>query len=227
MKCEEFTAWLENRDIHDLSEADRAHKHAADCRSCCVLLKKEEVLDQFVARSLAAQPFPDGLLDRIDLSIDNPRQKRSGRGAIAAIAAMCLVIATFFVFNAQQQRFISMDELGTFALADHNDHFQLPAVFEQVTDAGAWLVANNEQHTLPPGQLTEGYSVKGARFCTLGHCQAVHMIYEKNGKLVSVFVVDDAEVGFHLDPDRVYTIAIGGNSVKMIRQKDRVYALVT
>lgn len=227
MKCEEFKAWLENRDLHDLSEADRAHKHALECIRCSDVLKNEEALDQFIASSLSADPLPDGLVDRIDLSIDKPLKNRQGKGLFASVAAMCVVVAALFIFNTGQQRFVSMDELGTFALEDHQDHTTVEAVFEQVTDARQWLAANNDQMTYPPVKLTEGYRVKGARFCKLGHCQAVHMVYEKSGELVSVFVIDESEVGFLLDPDRVYTITIGGNNVKMLREKDKVYALVT
>lgn len=227
MKCEEFATWLENRDTHDVSESDRAQKHVSECEFCRELLKKDEILDQFITRSMTAQPLPEGLRGRLDLCLDQPVSQRSRKGLMASIAALCIVISLFYVFNDRHHQFTTMDELGTFALADHNDHSQRTTIFESVGDAGKWLAANGGNSTLPPLQLIAGYTVKGARFCKLGYCRAVHMIYEKNGKMVSVFVVENNDVGFHLEQGKVYSIAIGENSVKMLREKNTVYAVVT
>lgn len=227
MKCERFSAWLENRDTYDVSEADKAYRHAAECKGCGRMLKQDEILDRFIARSLAPESMPEGLRNRIDLSLQRSVPHRSRRNVLAALFAVCLVVVAVFAFNMGQQQFGSMDELATFALADHRDHGQRVAIFEPVVDAGVWLAANMESDISPPPQLVKGYTVKAARFCRLGHCRAVHMLYEQNGKLVSVFVVGAEEVGFHVEQGRIYLLTVEGHSVRLYKQKNEVYALVT
>ncbi len=227
MKCKGFAAWLENRDTYDVSEADRAHRHAAECQRCGQLLKKDEILDSFIAESLAAEPMPESLRNRIDLNLDRQVPGRTPKGLLAAVSMICVVIIAFFAFSPAKEQFVTMDEMGTFMLADHRDHGQLQAIFEPVNDAALWLAANIARDVSPPLQLVDGYSVKGARFCHLGHCRAVHMLYARDGELVSVFVVDESEIDFHLEQGRVYTLAMDGNNVKLCKQNNQVYALVT
>jgi hypothetical protein len=227
MKCEGFAAWLENRDTYDVSEADRAHRHAAECRRCEQLLKKDELLDRFITESLAVEPMPESLKKRIDLNIERQVPVRTSKRLLAAVSMVCFVIIAIFTFSPSKEQFVTMDEMGTFMVTDHRDHGQVQTIFEPVTDAALWLVANNVRNVAPPLQLIEGYSVKGARFCHLGHCRAVHMLYAKGGEFVSVFVVDDSEIDFHLEEGRVYTLAMDGNWVKLCKQNNQVFALVT
>jgi hypothetical protein len=227
MKCKGFAAWLENRDIYDVSEADRAHRHAAECQQCEQLLRKDEILDSFIAGSLAAEPVPESLRNRIDLTLERQVPGRTPKRLLAAVSMVCVVVIAFFAFSPSKEQFVTMDEIGTFMLTDHRDHSQLQNIFEPVNDASLWLAANIESNIAPPSQLVDGYSVKGARFCQLGHCRAVHMLYAKDGELVSVFVVDESEIDFHLEQGRIYTVAMDGNSVKLCKQNNQVYALVT
>ena len=132
MKCERFLTWLENRDTHDVSEAHRAHKHAAECQHCGGLLKKDEYLDWFIAKSMAGQSAPEELKARIDLSLNRSVVRRPGKGMIAAVAALCLIVAAIFAMNMGQERFATMDELGTFTLVDYRDHGQRESIYEPV-----------------------------------------------------------------------------------------------
>lgn len=226
MKCEKFEAWLENRDMHDVSEADKAYRHAEDCSHCCQLLKNDESLDRFIADSLCCEPMPSSLKNTIDLSLDRAIPGKSKKGILAAVALCFVLVIAVFTFNQEQQRFVTMDEMSRFMQADFLDHGQVTAIYDPVGDPGLWLSEHSVSEVQPPMTLLAGYSVKGARFCQLGHCRAVHMLYEKDGKLVSVFVVGEDEVGFHMEKNRLYSLAMGGNSVKLYRQGKYVYALV-
>lgn len=228
MKCESFAAWLENRDIHDVSEADKAYRHAEECSPCCELLKKDEMLDRFIAASLCCEPVPASLKNSVDLSLERSTPSSSGRGLIATVSVMCLAVVMFFGFTTGDDKgFSSIDEFGNFLQADYRDHGQSSAIFEPVNDLNVWFAANAQGLGSPPEQLVGGYVVKGARFCHLGHCKAVHMIYEKDGVLVSLFVVDESEIDFRLESEKVYSFNIDGDSIQLYKSKDQVYALVT
>ncbi|WP_136805410.1 hypothetical protein [Desulfosediminicola flagellatus] len=228
MKCESFAAWLENRDMHDVSEADKAYRHAEECAPCCDMLKKDEMLDRLIVDSLCCEPIPASLKNSVDLSIERSDPRTSRKGLIAAVSAMCLAVVIIFGFTTGENTgFSSMDEFGDFLQADYRDHGQASAIFDPVNDPALWFAANAEGVALPPEQLVGGYTVKGARFCHLGHCKAVHMLYEKGGVLVSVFVVEENEIDFRLEEGRVYSFNIDGDSIKLYKSNDQVYALVT
>jgi hypothetical protein len=143
------------------------------------------------------------------------------------VAALCLLIIVTVVLHDSRQRFETMDDLAGYALLDHQKHDYGEMIFEPVVDAGLWLAANGQGERAPSDLIIQGYTVKGARFCRLGKCQAVHLLYEKEGRLVSVFVLDEGEVSFPLAQGRIYSFTIDGSSIRILRQQSRVYAVVT
>lgn len=227
MKCDRFRTWLEDRDLYDVSEADKAHRHATECQYCNEMLRKDEILDRYIARALAAQQVPAGLSERIDLNLAGQTPERSRKGTFTMIAALCLLILATVFFHGGRQRFGTMEELATYALLDHQKHDYGEAIFERVVDAGNWLAINGWRAAAPPALILEGYTVKGAKICRLGHCQAVHLIYEKEGRLVSVFVLAEGEVGFDLAQERVFSLVIEGHGVRILRQQSMVYAVIS
>lgn len=227
MKCDRFRTWLEDRDLYDVSEADRAHRHATECQYCNEMLRKDEILDRYIAGALATRQVPAGLSERIDMSLAGQTPERSKKGTFAIVAALCLLLLVTVFFHGGRQRFGTMEDLATYALLDHQKHDYGVANFETVVDAGMWLETNGWGEAAPPALIMEGYTVKGARICRLGHCQAVHLIYEKEGRLVSVFVLAEGEVGFDLAQGRVFSLVIEGHGVKILRQQNMVYAVIT
>lgn len=226
MDCEKFTAWLENRDIHDISEADRAHRHALECKGCATLLGCDEMLDDCIRTRLARVNVPEGFEQRIDLSLDRSGTRRGRRSLIGAFAVMCLALVMFFTIP-QGENFTTMDELGGFVLADHLDHGGNTAIFDQVPGASVWFAEHLEERVDPPRLPKPGYEFAGARFCKLGHCQAVHMVYRYKGRLVSLFLMDEKEVGFHMENDRNYMLDLTGNEITFWKQGGKVFALVS
>ncbi len=228
MKCENFAAWLENRDVHDVSEADKAYRHAEECKRCYELLKKDEMLERFIADSLCSEPLPASLKHSIDLSLERSVPRRSGKSIVAVISAVCLAVVIFLGITAgNDQGFSSLDEFGNYLQADYNEHGHGSSSFDPVTDPAIWFAENTGEVASPPELLVAGYVAKGAKFCHLGHCKAIHMIYEKDEQLVSLFVVEDEEFDFPLEAGKIYYLNIDGDEIKLYKNKNKVYALVT
>lgn len=224
MNCESFSLWLENRDTHDISEADRAKRHAAGCGRCRTLLEKDEMLDRALSMALAGGQVPESLRQGVDISLERTLPGRKRGGLLAAVSAACLVIALIFSFSLQQN-FASMDELGKYVLEGHLDHGSHPEFFEPVGDASVWLADMVGESVRAPLHVPAGYRVVGARFCTLGHCQAVHMIYDRDGSTLSVFVVAEGEIGFHMENGRTYSVNMTGSRVTFWKQDHQVFAV--
>ena len=70
MDCKTFIDWLENRDLHDISESDKAMKHAADCTACMTKMEFDEKLDKLLFSALEPVDLPDSLVHKVDVSLD-------------------------------------------------------------------------------------------------------------------------------------------------------------
>lgn len=226
MNCETFCQWLENRDTYDMSESDRARRHASDCERCRQLLEKDEVFDRAISKAMSGGRAPESLKHSVDLSLDRMAPARKRGGLFAALSAACLVAALVFSFSMTRD-FSSMDELAKYMLEGHIDHGSRVEIFEPVEEASVWLAGKVDSSVHEPVHIPEGYRVRGARFCTLAHCRVVHMIYEKDGAFLSAFVIAEEEIGFRMEPGRTYSVEMTGNRVTFWRQGQQVFALVS
>lgn len=225
MKCESFISWLENRDIHDVSEADRARIHAASCKRCSKLMLQDEALDRCIREAMRKEKIPDGLMQRVDMSLDRSRTRKGMTGLIGAVVALCFVIGVAMVLN-QRPDFRTMDQLAASVLAGHLDHGALD-IYDPVEDSLVWLTGNVQRKVSPPDRVPEGFTVKGARFCTIEECRVIHMVYGKDDELISVFVVDENDAGFHMELGKTYTLGIEENRITFWKKNGNVYAVVS
>jgi|GEM_PF-1910087 len=232
MECEKFVTWLENRDTHDISEADQARRHAAHCDHCRKLLAQDEALEHHISGMLAREATPTGLQNKVDLNLDRMQPKRGRKGVWALVAACCIMLLAVLPFqgwlpdNREGLPVLSVEQLGDYILADYQDHGDGGMGFEPVTDAAVWLKENLHTSQLPPKQIIAGYTIQSARFCYLGQCLAVHLIYEKGGRYISIFVVEKKNVDADFDSGRLYTVAAGPNDIVLSRKSEYLYAAI-
>lgn len=232
MNCERFVTWLENRDTHDISEADRARRHAARCSDCRQLLECDEALDARLSVLFARESVPKRLKNTIDLNLDSMQRPRRGLKIWPLVATLCIVLLAVIPFQGWitgqrgEPSLLSAEQLSNYILADYRDHGGGGPGFEQVEDATLWLNENLHTRQLPPERLVGGYKVKLARLCYLGKCLAVHLIYEKNGKNISVFIMNKENVEAGFDSDRLYTMVAGGKHILISPQRRYLYAAI-
>ncbi|WP_136797712.1 hypothetical protein [Desulfosediminicola ganghwensis] len=232
MKCEQFKTWLENRDTHDISEADKARRHATQCHCCSELMAHDEALDRHIGALLARETVPSHLENIVDLNLERILPQRGTRSIWALVAVCCIVLLAAIPFQGWitgkrgEQPMLSMEQLGGYILADYQYHGDGGVGFEPVKDAAIWLNANLHTRQLPPERIVAGYTVKYARLCKLGECLAVHLVYEKGGKRISVFVMDKSNVDGSFEQDRLYAVATGNTNILLSSQNKYLYAVI-
>ena len=225
MDCKDFTSWLENRDTYDLSEADRAMKHASQCAKCKEFLQKDEELDLFITKMFQYEKMDTRMYSRIDRTLDSSPRRRGIRGGMAAAFAAMVVVALFFVLSPAPANFTSLDELGKYVALDHKDHSGTISLFEEIQNIEEWSMDNLQYSFdvdgLPGGKIT----MVGGRICIIKNCNFAHLLYKDSRGFYSLFVVTEDEIGFHMEPGRIYSLNIAGVELRIWQRQEMVYAL--
>jgi len=227
MDCATFSSWLENRDTYDISEADRAMKHAVQCAKCKDLLQKDEELDRFVAKMFQYEMVDERMYGKIDRSLGESGRKRGIRGGLAAAVAMVAVAVFFFVFTPGSGSFSSMDEFGRYIVQEHQNHGRITPLFEKIDNVEGWgrdnLHKSFKVNTLPAGNL----KIVGGRICTIKDCEFAHLLYQDGKEIYSLFVVSEGELEFNLEPGRMYSLTVSGIELHVWQKQKMVYALTS
>ncbi len=227
MNCEIFYNWLEERDIHDVSETDQALKHAEKCADCRVLFQKDEQLNSVLFREMAPVSVPVRLKNRIDLNLEQHGilQKTTSwwtKFIPLALAAL-LVIYFAFPFSAG---FKTMDTMGQYVLADHLGHSDSKMVVHDIENLSNWC-AGKVDFVVQKPDMPENYSFIGARICPLGDYNSVHLSYMTEGKRVSLYIMDEEEASLSLRNGKKYSITTDGHTIRFWKESNKVYALIT
>jgi len=225
MDCATFSSWLENRDTYDLSEADRAMKHAAVCTECKDLLQKDEEFDRFVTRMFQYEMMDERLVGKIDRSLGGAGRKRGLRGGLAAAVAVAVVALFFFAFIPDSGNFSSLNEFGEYVAQEHQEHGRITPLFEKIDDVRKWG-QDNLHHALDVNTLPAGnIKIVGGRICTIKDCEFAHLLYQDGKEIYSLFVVSGDEIGFDLEPGRVYSLTVSNIKLHVWKKQKMVYAL--
>jgi hypothetical protein len=228
MDCLTFTKWLENRDMYDVSEADKALKHTTQCGECKRVLRLDEQLDKRIFDALKPVVMPDSLKSKVDLSLDrvssNPSKRLNSWYGIVPAALAAMVI--FFISFPFSSGITSMDELGKHVIADHGHHGDSVLVVtepEKINTLGSTTI----EYDSVKNSLPENFTFVGARICPLGDCSAIHMVFMDKGKRVSLYVVKETDVNFSLSYGRQYSMTAGEQVVRFWKKDGNIFAMIT
>ena len=228
MDCLNFSKWLANRDTYDISEADKAIKHSASCPDCSAKLQFDEQVDAYISGAMQKIEVPASLQAKVDLSLDSIADKQSKKklgwyGVVSAALAAMVVFALSFTLTPSIP---SVDEMGKYVIYDHSHHgdsilaIDDPADISNLTDVSV----NYQQITK---NLSPGYTFVGGRICPLGDdCQAIHLVYNINGKRVSLYLIKTDDVDFSLSPGRQYTVKDNNQIVNFWQEGNFVFAMI-
>ena len=227
MDCLHFSKWLENRDMFDVSEADKAIKHSDACENCNAKLQFDEHLDRLLFKAMQPVEIPKSLSDTVDINLDrmsNPksRKKYGWYGLFSAAAAAMIILIFSFPFSSGIP---SMDELGKYVIADHDHHGDAVLVVRNPEDLQQ-LGDIAMPYSTVKAQLPAQYSFVGARICPLGECQAVHLVYLDKGKRVSVYMVKVKDVAFSMSSGKQYTVSSKEQVVSFWKKGKYIFAKV-
>ena len=227
MDCLHFCRWLESRDLHDVSEADKAMKHAASCPPCQGRLHFDEHLDGQIFEAMAKEPMPSEMEARIDISLERTAEKAPTYrfrlyGALAAVLAAMVVLVLPFWPSASIP---SLDLMGRYVVADHTGHGDDLLVIDHPSNLGRLGDLGIDYGTIR-GELPPSFVFVGARICPLGECEALHLVFKDGTRRVSVYLVKTGDVGFSLSGGSRYSISAGQQTVHFWKKGGHIYALV-
>lgn len=227
MDCQAFSNWIENRDMYDVSEADKALKHTVQCIDCKRKLQLDEQLDDLLAEAMKPVTMPASLADKVELNLDRMTEKKAATkyGWYGAVSAVLTVVVIAFLYFPFSSGIPSIDELGKHVIADHGGHDDTVLVVSKPDDLyklGSLAASYDAVKT----QLPEGYTFVGARICPLGDCKAVHMVFTEKDKRISLYLVKTDDVDFSLSADRKYSMTMGDQVVNFWKRGAYIYAMV-
>jgi len=78
-----------------------------------------------------------------------------------------------------------------------------------------------------PFRWKEAGNIKivGGRICTIKNCKFAHLLYQDGQEFYSLFIVSGDEIGFDLEPGRVYSLTISNIKLHVWQKQKMVYAL--
>lgn len=227
MDCESYKQWLENRDMHDVSEADLAQRHARVCKQCRDLLHKDELLDRVFSGAMKAVPLPAKLQGQIDLNLAHCHRSRTRkrflfRAIPALIAAMLVVYFALPLLPVSS----GIKEMGNYALAHHAAFIDAGVEVTEIDSVADWCRDRVAFKVIPPNLPVDQYRFIGARVCSLGDCSAVQLRYMEGEMLVSVYIIDDKEVDFGFGRGGDTSLEKDGKKLRFWKGNNLVYVLV-
>ena len=227
MDCLKFSHWLENRDLYDVSEADIAVKHAETCKECQAKLKVDEQLDKFIANALTKEAMPDSLPGQVSMSIDriSARRSKTGYRLFGMLSAAVAVMVVFALTMSFSPTIPTIDDMARYVIDDHNYHGDSVLQVDRIEDLPSLGgLAASPQEIM--AELPKGLSFVGARYCPLGECEAIHMVFRQNEKRLSIYLIKAADVDFSLSPERRYSLEEGRHIVSYWKKGKYIYAMV-
>ena len=143
---------------------------------------------------------------------------------VPALAIAAMLVIFLFPFNGS---FASMDELGMLAIADHESHIDRPCTKGIPENLSAWGEDTIGLRITRPVLPFSDCELIGVSMCRLGDCYTAHLLYNRNGEKISVFIFPEKEANFSLVADRNYSLEYGPHRVTIWKTNNQIYAMVT
>jgi hypothetical protein len=159
-------------------------------------------------------------------SVPAKQKKTAMRWQLMAPALAAAVVLLFFI-NSLMVPMRGIENLGSLALANHLDERQ-PMAFnaDEINDVAGWFAKRIGFAAAPPKLFDDGLVLQGGRPCKLGSQKAGYLIYQKNGKKCSVFVINSADLDFKLKKDKKFSVKENDHDIKIWSESNLVYAMV-
>lgn len=187
-------AWLDD----ELGPADSLAltRHLADCARCAQALRAHTQLRSDMQGAGLYRPAPVALRERVttrlSLRVDVPRSPRRGWSlALAALAALCAIAATFAGWQTVQLRRQGGNVLVAEAVSDHVRSLMPGHLID---------VRTSDQHTVKPwfdGRVgfspqvkdisAQGFDLVGGRLDVLAGKKVAALVYKRRLHTISVF----------------------------------------
>lgn len=224
--CTHFTEYLETYSLScsDDNGYQEFCDHLATCHDCRQRLKDGEKFDQKVKESMGNIDIPTGLADRIEMNL-RYAEKRSRKALyryFPVAASIMLVLAVLFQVR---QGGIEVKDVVSDAVRSHNKYHPLQFTSEVASprDVPAWFQGKLDFDVRLPA-FSNGIRFVGGRKCKICKNEVAYLFFEKDKKMVSLFVFNNRD--FKLGREKI-TVSRGLDCVMVWSDDDLGYALVS
>jgi anti-sigma factor RsiW len=175
---------------------------------------------------------PPGLIARARHKIESESRPRpfrflrlSWKTAVPALSMAALVLV--ILLNPFSGHLQTVDEVVALSIANHIDTgMEMAFRAEQVDNVDQWFTQRLEYAVRLPDLNRLGLNLLGGRECAFGKTDAALLFCKSKGKRVSLFVINQNDVGLRFDKERIYTVEEGEFKVKLWKESGMVYAMV-
>jgi hypothetical protein len=231
MDCNQYREWLENRDLSDISESDRAGSHSGECPQCSELTEKDEMLDKAIAGTMRKEPLPEHLekIVAMNLSSSVSPTRRFSTGFIKLASLSAGIAALLLVMFLIPSDFTHLNDFGTALARDHGvilRNHPVDSVREETLPT--WIRNHADFPASVPASFSkEGLELFGVRICVIENCRTVHLIYNSAEGFVSLFIIDADELPGSLKEGKRLAFTQKGSRIEMWREGGQVFARVS
>ncbi len=228
MNCSEFKQWLDNTDLSAKDASAEAGKHADMCGSCKKLHTLDSLLEAKIRNGLEMAAPPERLISRIDMNIRSAEKEKSGglsawKKAAYAFAAAAMVL---IILNPFSTKFQGMDEISALTVKDHTANLSMAFNAGEILDVPRWFEDKLGYAISMPDLKTHGLKLLGGRKCHLGGNDVAYLFCDKQGKKISLFIINADDLGFDMEEKGVYSMTVSDCDVEIWKRTDLVYAMV-
>jgi anti-sigma factor RsiW len=232
VNCQEFKQWLINQDSADENALRQVKDHIQVCQTCEELYQTDMALDATLKKGMQTVEPPPGLIERARQKIESESQPRpfrflrvSWKTAVPALSMAALVLV--MLLNPFSGHLQTVDEVVALSIDNHLDTgMEMAFQAGEISDVGQWFTQRMEFAVRLPDLNRLGLNLLGGRECAFGKIDAALLFCKSKGKRVSLFVINQKDVGLRFDKDRKYTIEEGDFKVKLWKESGMVYAMV-
>ena len=230
--CQEFKQWLNNQDSTDEIAFRQVKDHIQICQTCEKLYQTDLALDTMLKKGMQAVEPPPGLIGRARHKFESDSRPRpfsflkfSWKTAIPALSMAALVLV--MLLNPFSGHLQTVDEMVALGIANHLDTgMEMAFRAGEVSNVDQWFSQRLEFTVRLPDLNRLGLNLVGGRKCAFGKIDAALLFCRSKDKRVSLFVINQNDVGLRFDKKRIYTVEEGKFKVKLWKESGMVYAMV-
>ncbi|MDJ0721016.1 MAG: hypothetical protein QNJ04_05280 [Desulfobacterales bacterium] len=232
MDCQEFKRWLIDRDDCSEKKAQQAHTHRARCTDCDRLHSADEALERTMVDGFHSADVPGGMARRAraltEVVEPTPATAWTAGWRKVLVPSMALgVLVAFLIWNPRATPLITLDAIGTYALANHNRaDMTMAFTADEISDPKEWFYQRLDFRFAMPNLSQRQLTFLGGRECTLGPKKAAYLFYDDNGERISVFIIPARHIEGPLQADRRYRIDMPHHRVELWKMDAMICILV-
>ena len=232
VNCQEFKQWLINQDSVDENGFQPFKDHIQVCQTCEALYLTDLALDAGLKKGMQIVEPPQGLIMRARNKIESESRPGpfrfpgvSWKTAVPALSMVALVLV--MLLNPFSGHLQTVDEVVALSIANHLDTgMEMAFRAGEVSDVDQWFTRRLAYAVRLPDLNRLGLTLLGGRECAFGKIDAALLFCKSKGKRVSLFVINQNDVGLRFDKERKYTVEEGDFKVRVWKESGMVYAMV-